>query len=228
MEATTPKRSQRGRPKTVCHEQQKALIASAAQKLFAENGYARTTVDKIAATCRVSKQTLYRLFPTKLALFAAAVEAHRLEFLHFSPEYDNLPLDEALEKIFKIDNFDLKKQLCTSFLRLALVESARFPELKATLRRHGGDTSRRELSQWLEKQHRRGRIRVDDAFSAATILLDMVFGSLIRKEMGEFECTSAEHRRQYVKLCISVFLHGVEVEQPLRASVEAQDEARTI
>jgi AcrR family transcriptional regulator len=224
MEATTPKRSQRGRPKTVSHEKQKALIASAAQKLFAENGYASTTVDKIAATCRISKQTLYRLFPNKLALFAAAVEAHRLEFLDFSPEYDDLPLDEALEKIFKIDNFDQKKQLCTSFLRLALVESARFPELNATLRRHGGDTSRRELAQWLEKQRSQGRLRVEDTLSAATILLDMVFGSLIRKEMGESERITVEQRRQYVKLCISIFLHGVEVRQP-QEPVEGQNGA---
>jgi hypothetical protein len=80
------------------------------------------------------------------------------------------------------------------------------------------------LAQWLEKQRSQGRLRVEDTLSAATILLDMVFGSLIRKEMGESERITVEQRRQYVKLCISIFLHGVEVRQP-QEPVEGQNGA---
>lgn len=56
-------------------------IRSAAQPLFLERGFGRTTTDAIAAAASVSKQTLYRHYPTKEALLGDClqdlIERHR-------------------------------------------------------------------------------------------------------------------------------------------------------
>jgi TetR/AcrR family transcriptional regulator, mexJK operon transcriptional repressor len=55
----------RGRPPTVKPE----IIKEAASRLFLGNGLRRTSMDAIAAEAGVSKQTLYRYYPTKDQLF---------------------------------------------------------------------------------------------------------------------------------------------------------------
>lgn len=51
----------------------RAEILKAAGAVFLAEGFERTSVDMIAAIVRMSKQSIYELFPTKLALFEAAV-----------------------------------------------------------------------------------------------------------------------------------------------------------
>ncbi len=59
------------RDRTALPERQVAKreqIATAARKLFLELGYAGTSMDAVSAEAGVSKQTLYRYFPTKVDL----------------------------------------------------------------------------------------------------------------------------------------------------------------
>ena len=70
-------------------------------------------------------------------------------------DYDELPLDQALEKIFKIDIDPKADKERVALLRLVLMEALQFPELEDILRRHGGDRSREELANWLSEQCRR-------------------------------------------------------------------------
>ncbi|MEN2742852.1 TetR family transcriptional regulator [Microbacterium sp. X-17] len=54
----------RGRPATI----DRAAVRETALRLFEERGYEQTTVDEIADAARISKQTLFRLFPSKADL----------------------------------------------------------------------------------------------------------------------------------------------------------------
>ncbi len=69
-----------------------------ARELFLEKGYGCTTTEDIAVKSHISKQTLYRLFPDKPAIFAAVIDGHCRTMLDLPCDYDNLPLDAALEK----------------------------------------------------------------------------------------------------------------------------------
>jgi TetR/AcrR family transcriptional repressor of mexJK operon len=60
-----------------------ARVLQAAKKQFTEHGYEGASIDAIAETSGVSKVTIYSYFPTKAALFQAAI-THRVESL-FGP-----------------------------------------------------------------------------------------------------------------------------------------------
>ena len=67
-----PKLSGPGRPKDLG---KRAAILEAAKQLFAREGFAGASMDKIAAEAGVSKLTVYSHFGDKEALFAAAIRA---------------------------------------------------------------------------------------------------------------------------------------------------------
>ena len=63
----------RGRPQVRCDEDTRQLIIEAAAKEFQAKGYAATCIGEVAQRAGVSTRTLYRLIPTKAALFRAVV-----------------------------------------------------------------------------------------------------------------------------------------------------------
>jgi len=205
--ADPPRR--RGRPKVMSDAAQRERIVDGARKLLLANGYARTTTDDVAAACRISKQTLYRHFPGKPALFAAIVESHRQTMLALPGDYGDLPLDKALETIFRIDIDPKADRERVALLRLVLVESQQFPELDNMLRRHGADKSRGELAAWLDAQARAGRIAIDDADSTAHILMNMIFSIAGPNSGRHLAWPGAQKRRDHIRRCIAIFLAGV-------------------
>ncbi|MFD2182097.1 TetR/AcrR family transcriptional regulator [Rhodoplanes azumiensis] len=66
-----------GRPSKVDGEAKSARIIETASRLFAEQGYAATSVEQVVAACGVGKDTVYRRFPSKLALFEGVVDHAR-------------------------------------------------------------------------------------------------------------------------------------------------------
>lgn len=102
---------------------------------FLANGYAATSMDKVAASAGVSKATVYSHFQDKAALFAAIVQ--QLAEEKFSTGFD--PRDEAamqgeprvvLRRIAEniLEEADSNSRVC-EFMRLIIGESGRFPEL---------------------------------------------------------------------------------------------------
>ncbi|KIZ32676.1 TetR/AcrR family transcriptional regulator, partial [Rhodopseudomonas palustris] len=175
------KQRQRGRPKLIPDDAQRRMIADCARELFLERGYGRTTTEEVAARCRISKHTLYRLFPGKPALFAAIVDVHRHSMLALPGDYDGLPLDRALERIFQIDIDPEADRQRVALLRLVLLEAHQSPELGDIVRRHGADKSRAELADWLAARAKTEAMVIDHFDSAARILMDMIFGAVAFK-----------------------------------------------
>src|SRR6185295_14367587 len=65
--------------------ERRALIETAAGRLFGERGYEATTLDEIAAAAGVTKPILYRHFGSKAALYLALLERHRQDLPSFVP-----------------------------------------------------------------------------------------------------------------------------------------------
>jgi AcrR family transcriptional regulator len=69
-----------------------AAIRAATVDLLGEAGYARLTMDQVAARARVSKDSLYRRWPNKVALVADALQ-HRARAVPEVPDTGSLPGD---------------------------------------------------------------------------------------------------------------------------------------
>src|ERR1700704_4048193 len=70
----------RGRPQVRPDCDTRQVIYEAARHEFSENGYAATSIERVARRAGVSTKTLYRLIPNKAALFEGMVSdrLHRL------------------------------------------------------------------------------------------------------------------------------------------------------
>lgn len=79
-------------------------IIQAAKELFFEKRYSTITVDNIAERAGVTKRTLYKYFPSKLALFIHVFDEY-LQKLYkelVKPLELNLPTEQLIEKIFYV------------------------------------------------------------------------------------------------------------------------------
>lgn len=67
-----------GRPSKAKRNDAAERIIDAATALFATRGFAGTSMEQVASQCGAGKDTVYRRFPSKVALFEAVVEhAHQ-------------------------------------------------------------------------------------------------------------------------------------------------------
>jgi AcrR family transcriptional regulator len=184
-------------------------IARQARDLFFERGYARTTMEDIVARCRISKSTLYRLFPNKTEVLGAIIDDHRQAMLALPGDYDDLPINEALARIFLIEIDDESNYARMALVHFVIVEARQFPELRALLHERGGDRSRQDLARWLKRQQARGRIDVPDAGDAAKALMDLIFGAIVVKSETVHEWPGRRERIRYLRNCISMFTRGI-------------------
>lgn len=217
----------RGRPRTISDEERSVRITRQARDLFVRKGYADTTMEDIAAACRISKRTLYTLFRGKAEIFGEIIDDHRQDMLALPGDYDGLPVAEALWRIFRGNlgaDADYER---LAVIRLVRLETERSPELETILRERGGDRSRELLAQWLDDRKRAGLILIDNPWRAAKILMDMIFGAMIAKGRDDVRWPSDEERGDYLRACIDIFTRGVlpvdsaERELPLRREGEA-------
>ncbi len=78
------------------------LIVAAAAELFGERGYARTTLDEIAAAAGVTKPVLYRHFDSKKDLYLALLAIHMRDLPTFADPNDP-ELEEHMPQV--LDNW---------------------------------------------------------------------------------------------------------------------------
>jgi AcrR family transcriptional regulator len=185
------------------------VIVRHALDLFVDHGYAATSMDGIAAGCHISKRTLYRLFPSKIELFAAMVEEHRHSMLVFPPHDPAMPIEDQLARVFLVDIGAEGERKRTAFIHMAVIESRQIPDLAQVMRREGGDKSRALLGDWLAEAKARDLIDVENPDAAAGILMDMMFGAVALKTGRGAEWPGGEDRAAYMRQCIRYFVNGI-------------------
>ena len=197
----------RGRPRKLPSDAQCQQIVETARRLFVEKGYGATTTDDITAACHISKQTLYRFYPSKAAMFAAVIAAERNLWLRF-PVDEEQPIAAGLADIFRLDLDEEAERRRLGLQRLVLIEERQYPELREIKTIHGGDVSLRALVSYLAGQAARGRLRQGDYAGYARMLSDMVFGPLLKRGISLSETPDRAERRAHLLACIDLFLHG--------------------
>ncbi|NJK40826.1 MAG: TetR/AcrR family transcriptional regulator [Acaryochloridaceae cyanobacterium SU_2_1] len=117
-------------------------ILSGAMQEFLANGYAATTMDRVAAAARVSKATVYSHFQDKEGLFMALVQQlqeQKFQAIFGLPEGQSLqgPPGEVLHHLAStmLENI-IEDKPFQAFMRLIIGESGRFPELARAFSHH--------------------------------------------------------------------------------------------
>ncbi len=152
----------------------------AAADLFIEQGYGAVSMDAVARSAGVSKATLYAHFASKDALFATIVG----EACRASPVAEGvLPdapadLDAALRAVGGGVLRFLLHPRTIAIARVAIAESARFPELGAAFLTSGPMAFQTRFTAWIARLHQAGHLHAPDAAVAAQHLGALLRGSL--------------------------------------------------
>ncbi|MEV4008919.1 TetR/AcrR family transcriptional regulator [Nonomuraea angiospora] len=144
-------------------------ILDAAIKVFTDQGYARASVDAIAAVAGVGKQTVYGHFGDKEQLFLAAVEEAR-SAVSTTPDVAPIvlsgdPREDLTALGERILDIALSPRV-SALHRLTIAEVAHHPELQRTWRESSASADHAVVG-YLRDRDADGRLRVPDPARAA-------------------------------------------------------------
>ncbi len=197
----------RGRPKVATDEAVARRIVQEAYALLCAEGYAGMNMGEVAARCSVSKKTLYRLFPSKLALFRAITEAQRNALISVTEDLDDLPLVEALVRIFRMDLDEKSDAARCAYMRVVMMEAVQNPELRRIAEEFGRDLSFDRVATWLNRQRVRGRIEVENVQVLTKTIIDIAFGAILRP--GPTAWTELNDRGRYLRKAFGLLTQGI-------------------
>ncbi len=145
-------------------------IHAAAQELFRRQGFEGTSMDAIALEARVSKQTLYRYYQNKEALFIAVLE--QLALHHLSENawlaLRDTPMDSlaTLERALTVWAQAMIKNIMqpayVGLVRLLIAELPRFPQLSTLFIQAVPQQGGAFLQELLEDARGHGVLVVED------------------------------------------------------------------
>lgn len=103
-----------GRPPKADQDMAAERIIAAATELFAGRGFAGTSMEQVAAHCGAGKDTVYRRFPSKVALFeAVVVHAHKQAVVKLEklPPISGDPLERLRSLVLELLHVNMKPEL---------------------------------------------------------------------------------------------------------------------
>jgi AcrR family transcriptional regulator len=202
----------RGRPQTRCDEETRAIIFEAARHEFVARGYATTSMEAVARRAGVSTKTLYRLIPTKAALFEAMVTDRTAGFVSgvkLRACDGGSDIEAALADALTACGELMLDGDVIALQRVILADTDKFPEVAETFYHKAITPTQNALADWLRAHQRRGLIRLDDADASAGMLLGMLAMQPLRAVMfGHMVPPSRAEVAQRAKSCAALFLKG--------------------
>lgn len=215
VKTEAPRKAARtGRPPTERAAEVDERILNAARELFLERGLTAASVEEIARRARASKATIYTRFPTKQALFAAIamrnVAKVREGYGSTAPSGDTIE-----ERLSKLANEILKHLLASDnvdFIRLAVAEARRFPDLAKVgrmMRERGAQNAAAVLQEVAQSNEGRGYRAFASERLATTsqFFIDLVIAPLLmRAVLGEDPKSLRGQIRSRVAESVSFFL----------------------
>ncbi len=147
-------------------------ILQAGTALFLENGYLGTSMDQIAASAAVSKQTVYKHFADKESLFSVIVPGAIDEYTDpYFGEVLNLQetgdLEADLRQLARRVLEMLMQPRLLRLRRLVIGEASRFPDLGKAYYERGPGHAGTVLGAVLERFAQRDLLELEDPTTAA-------------------------------------------------------------
>ncbi|ACK51372.1 transcriptional regulator, TetR family [Methylocella silvestris BL2] len=182
----------------------------AARVVFEDKGFAAATIDEVIALSGGSRQTLYTLFGDKQGLFEALVTGTCQSIFHgMTPEKLAPQEPEAALTGFGARYLGIiTSPAALSLNRLMVAEAPRIPDIAERYWTLGPGRSRAFLAEFFRRQGSAGKLRIDDAETAADHFLEMLSGTIrfkcligVRKppDAAEIEAIVAKAVRQFLE-----------------------------
>lgn len=168
MTTATSAAKSRGRP----GGSRGADLLAIAREIFLTHQYAGATMDAVASGARISKQTLYRQYPSKDALYAAVVQdwvdrGRDAMSPHLQKLMQTDDLRRGLLELSQTLHIGVLSRPVLQMRMLIAAEAERFPEVAADYVRRSWDRNQALLADALAHLATRGLLRVDNPPVAA-------------------------------------------------------------
>ncbi len=194
--------------------QKRRAILNAATEVFLREGYLGANMDEIAALSEVSKQTVYKHFSSKEALFVEIVSG--MTNTAGDNVHSQLPeLPEHPDQLEKYLSDYAHKQLSIvltprlmQLRRLVIAEVGRFPDLARVLYERGPQRAMQSLAATFTRLAERGLLRIEEPMVAASHFNWLVMSEALNRAMlmGDDAIPSASELRRQAADGVRVFL----------------------
>lgn len=193
-------------------ERKRRSILQEAEELFLDHGFVGVSVDEVAARALVSKQTVYKQFGSKAALFVTVVQrmmgqaSDPVQVEMWDPETEADVIDALIGYGERLLNIALAPKLLR-LRRLVVSEAVRFPELGRAL--YEGEPGRAiaGLAAALQRWTDRGLLVLDEPMTAATEFNWLVLSDPVIRAMffGAMNLSATEQQR-HLTHSVRIFL----------------------
>lgn len=190
-----------------------SAILNAAIKVFLRGGYLGANMDEIAALSEVSKQTIYKHFSSKEALFVEIVTS--MTDAASATVHNEIPEVAEGQDIAGFLQMYAHRQLTVvltprlmQLRRLVIGEVSRFPELAKVLYERGPQRAITALAKTFERLAARGLLAIDDPLIAASHFNWLVMSEPLNKAMllGDEAIPTPPALRRHAAEAVRVFL----------------------
>ncbi|WP_319778920.1 TetR/AcrR family transcriptional regulator [Maridesulfovibrio sp.] len=187
----------------VNYQRKRELISLVAWELFSQKGFSVTSMDDVAKAANVTKQTVYRYFPSKLELFKAVLESYAQK----APKNYNFGQGDLAEELYGFAMHFMRFHISPEYLgtmRLLVSEARENTELGAIFYANGPKKSGAMLSTFL-----RERISgIADADHAASLFVAMLHHVRTPLLLGLCDSVTEEELDKHARYSVDIFLHG--------------------
>lgn len=165
----------RQKPLTAAQGDRRKAILDAAKLVFFEDGYQVASMDRVADAAGTTKRTVYSYFPSKAALFGAAVEQGCAHVVAQLPGPDDLADDPevGLRDAMTRSSVLMGSANCVSMQRIIAAEAERHPQFAASLARAFA-AGEAKMAAYLDRCIASGRLKTHDTALTARLLGDVV------------------------------------------------------
>lgn len=156
-------------------------IVDAACKLFTEQGYEVTSMDKVAAEANVSKRTVYSYFDSKEHLFCSVMGGMCQGFGEPTPDDIDFSRDfrTVLTECAHLIMTKVTQPHKILLMRTVIGEVEQFPIIGQTFWNEGPGKVRDEMADYFRQMQEKGLMRKSDTILAASQFQGFVAGPFL-------------------------------------------------
>jgi TetR/AcrR family transcriptional regulator, mexJK operon transcriptional repressor len=190
-------------------EKRREELAEVAERLFLKHGFADTTMQMIASEAEASKETLYRHFSSKEALFAELINARAAAVA--GPQSALARDEPPATALFELGMSLLQlitKDEDASLFHIIIADARRAPELAAIFYDRGPGTTLKLLTAYLRSATKRGQVHCPDPGRAAKLFVGAVVAHHhLHCLIGQPPCPiTPGEMREHVQAAVEMFL----------------------